>query len=82
MLLAATALGLGATLTTLYLGFEKEAEAAFGLLRVGIPMQSFRSVIRWVASGRFAGSRSAMSSMRTGGVRRMGTYRDGAERWG
>ena len=31
MLLAATALGLGATLTTLYLGFEKEAEAALGL---------------------------------------------------
>jgi nitroreductase len=32
MLLAARALGLGATLTTLYLQFEKEAEAAFGLL--------------------------------------------------
>ena len=31
MLLAARALGLGATLTTLYLAFEKEAEAAFGL---------------------------------------------------
>ena len=31
MLLAARALGLGATLTTLYLQFEKEAEAAFGL---------------------------------------------------
>src|SRR6201989_1195032 len=31
MLLAARALGLGATLTTLYLNFEKKAEAALGL---------------------------------------------------
>jgi hypothetical protein len=31
MLLAARALGLGATLTTLYLQFENEAEAALGL---------------------------------------------------
>jgi len=31
MLLAPPALGLGATLTTLYLQFEKEAEAALGL---------------------------------------------------
>src|SRR3954466_12417978 len=31
MLLAARALGLGATLTTLYLSFEKEAETALGL---------------------------------------------------
>jgi hypothetical protein len=31
MLLAARALGLGATLTTLHLVFEKEAEAARGL---------------------------------------------------
>ena len=31
MLLAARALGLGATLTTLYLQFETEAEAALGL---------------------------------------------------
>jgi len=31
MLLAARALGLGATLTTLHLQFEKEAEAALGL---------------------------------------------------
>ena len=53
MLLAATALGLGATLTTLYLGFEKEAEAAFGLLRGGIPMTFCRSAIGWAASGRF-----------------------------
>ena len=47
MLLAARALGLGATLTTLYLQFEKEAEAALGLppgvhsyalLPIGYPM--------------------------------------------
>ena len=31
LLLAARALGLGATLTTLYLAFEKEVEAALGL---------------------------------------------------
>ena len=31
ILLAARALGLGATLTTLYLQFEKEAKAALGL---------------------------------------------------
>jgi hypothetical protein len=31
MLLAARALGLGETLTTLYLHFEKEVEAALGL---------------------------------------------------
>jgi nitroreductase len=50
MLLAARALGLGATLTTLYLSFEKEAEAAFGLpadwhsyaiLPVGYPVGRF-----------------------------------------
>jgi nitroreductase len=33
MLLVARALGLGATLTTLFLNFEKEAEAALGLPR-------------------------------------------------
>jgi nitroreductase len=31
MLLAARALGLGTTLTTLYLAFEKEVDAALGL---------------------------------------------------
>jgi nitroreductase len=49
------ALGLGATLTTLYLQFEKEAEAAFGLppsvrsyalLPVGYPMGRFGPVRR------------------------------------
>ena len=53
MLLAARALGLGATLTTLYLVFEKEAEAAMGLppnfhsyalLPIGYPMGRFGPV--------------------------------------
>jgi nitroreductase len=55
MLLAARALGLGATLTTLYLQFEKETEAAFGLppgvhsyalLPIGCPMGRFGPVRR------------------------------------
>jgi nitroreductase len=55
MLLAARALGLGATLTTLYLNFEKEVEAALGLpadvhsyalLPIGYPMGRFGSVRR------------------------------------
>src|SRR6516165_2637950 len=55
MLLAARALGLGATLTTLYLQFEKEAEAALGLplnvhsyplLPIGYPAGRFGPVRR------------------------------------
>jgi nitroreductase len=55
MLLAARALGLGATLTTLYLLFEKEAEAALGLpdgvhsyaiLPIGYPEGKFGPVAR------------------------------------
>jgi nitroreductase len=55
MLLAARALGLGATLTTLYLQFEKEAETALGLppgvhsyalLPIGYPMGRFGPVRR------------------------------------
>jgi len=55
MLLAARALGLGATLTTLYLQFEKEAESALGLpsgvhsyalLPIGYPMGRFGPVRR------------------------------------
>ncbi len=53
MLLAARALGLGATLTTLYLQFEKEVEAALGLppgvhsyalVPIGYPMGRFGPV--------------------------------------
>jgi nitroreductase len=55
MLLAARALGLGATLTTLYLQFEKDAEAAMGLpadvhsyaiLPIGYPVGRFGPVRR------------------------------------
>ena len=55
MLLAARALGLGATLTTLYLTYEKEAEAALGLpadwhsyaiLPIGYPTGRFGPVRR------------------------------------
>ena len=55
ILLAARALGLGATLTTLYLQFEKEAEAEMGLppnfhsyalLPIGYPMGRFGPVRR------------------------------------
>jgi nitroreductase len=58
ILLAAKALGLGATLTTVYLNFEKEAEAALGLpadwhsyaLRpIGYPMGRFGPVRRFFA---------------------------------
>ena len=55
MLLAARALGLGATLTTLHLQFEKEVEATLGLppgahsyalLPIGYPMGRFGPVRR------------------------------------
>ena len=55
MLLAARALGLGATLTTLYLQFEKDAEAAMGLpadvhsyaiIPIGYPLGKFGPVCR------------------------------------
>jgi nitroreductase len=55
MLLAARALGLGATLTTLYLSFEKQVEAALGLpadwhsyalIPIGYPMGQFGPVRR------------------------------------
>jgi nitroreductase len=68
-LVAARALGLGATLTTLYLQFEKEPETAFGLppgvhsyalLPIGYPMGHFIRVHRprdtgiWVAQTSWA----------------------------
>jgi nitroreductase len=60
VLLAARALGLGATLTTLYLQFEKEAEAAldwpsgvysYALLPIGYPMGRFGRVRRVPLAG-------------------------------
>ncbi len=59
MLLAARALGLGATLTTLYLAHEREAEAAMGLpegvhsyaiIPIGYPMGKFGPVKRTALS--------------------------------
>ena len=68
VLLAARAVGLGATLTTLYLQFEKEAEAALGL-PPGVHSYAFcRSATPRAGSGRCAVSRSPMSSMKIGGV--------------
>ena len=46
ILLAARALGLGATLTTLCLQFEKQVEAALGLLPIGYPMGRLGSICR------------------------------------
>ena len=57
-LLAARALGLGATLTTLYLQFEKEAEATLGLPPNVHSYAMLRSAIRWDGSGQCAVSRS------------------------
>jgi nitroreductase len=54
MLLAARALGLGATLTTLYLQFEKEAEAALGCRRPSTRMRCCRSATLWAGSVQFA----------------------------
>src|SRR5216684_3348078 len=78
MLLAARALGLGATLTTLYLQFEKEAEAALGLppgvhsyalLAIGYPIGRF---------GRFAVFRSLISSTKIDGANLAGICRTNA----
>ena len=59
MLLAARALGLGATLTTLYLQFEKEAEAALGLppSRQG----TIQTGASWMCAARYS---AALSSRR------------------
>jgi nitroreductase len=54
MLLAARALGLRATLTTLYLSFEKEAEAAFGL---PADWHSYAILPVWYPVGRFGPAR-------------------------
>ena len=62
MLLAPPALGLGATLTTLYLQFEKEAEIALGLPSGVHCMPFCRSATQRGGSGQYAASRSLMSS--------------------
>jgi len=67
VLLAARAVGLGATLTTLYLQFEKEAETALGP-PPGVHSYAFcRSATPRAGSGRCAVSRSPMSFSKIGG---------------
>jgi hypothetical protein len=51
-------LGLGATLTTPYLQFEKEAQAGLGLPS-GVDSPFCRSATQWAGSVRFAVFRSA-----------------------
>jgi hypothetical protein len=65
MLLALRALGLGATLTTLYLQFEKEAEAALGLPPASILMLCCRSATQWAGSDQSAVFRWPMPSTKT-----------------
>ena len=74
MLLAARALGLGATLTTLHLRFEKETEEALGLppdvhsyalLPIGYPMGR---------SGRSPARHLPILCIRTGGASAAATY--------
>ena len=72
MLLAARALGLGATLTTLHLQFEQEAEAALGLPPGVHSYACGRSAIPWDGSGPSAASRSLMLSTKISGP----AYRD------
>jgi len=69
MLLAARALGLGATLTTLYLQFEKEAEAALGLPPGVHSYACCRSAIPWAGSDQSVVLRWAMWFTKTGGDR-------------
>ena len=72
MLLAARALGLGATLTTLYLQFEKEAEWPRSAYRqTSTHMLCCRSATRWDGLGRCAEPRSPMSSMKTSAAIRL-----------
>jgi hypothetical protein len=69
ILLAARALGLGETLTTLYLQFEREAEAALGLpTGFHSPMLCCRSATPWGGSDQSAASLSQMSSTKIGGA--------------
>ena len=59
--------GLGATLTTLYLQFEKEAEAALGLPPGVHAYARCRSATPWDGSGQSAILRSRMSSTKIDG---------------
>ena len=75
MLLAPRALGLGATLTTLYLQFENEAEAVLGL---PASVHSYALLPRLPDGTVWACPpfRSSMWSMKIGGVRLTGICSD------
>src|ERR1700720_177881 len=75
MLLAARALGLGATLTTLYLNFEKEVEAALGLPPNVHSYALLRSNLARSLRCRFVPTRSAQHS------RERGQWRAEARHW-
>src|SRR5205814_2520178 len=72
MLLAARALGLGATLTTLYLQFEKELEAASHCRPACTRMPCCRSATQWDGSDPSALFRSPISSTKIGGASHTG----------
>jgi hypothetical protein len=76
MLLAARALGVGATLTTLHLQFAKEAEAALGLPPNSTPMPCYRSATPLAGSGQYAVLRWPMSFMKIDGARLTGICSD------
>jgi hypothetical protein len=86
MLLAARALGPGATLTTLYLQFEKEAEAALGLPPGVHSMPCCQSATRWAVSDQSVVFRWPMSFTKIDGASLTGikSRREvgcGAPRW-
>ena len=76
MLLAARAFGLGATVTTLHVNFEREAEPRSACRPASTRMPFCRSGTRWDGSGRFAAWLWPMSSLRTVGVRFSGCVAD------
>ena len=76
MLLAPRALGLGTTLTTLYLQFEKEAEAALGLPPGVHSYGRCRSATQWAGSDQSAVLRWPMSSMKADGASLTGICSD------
>ena len=67
MLLAA-ALGLGATLTTLYLQSRKKQRRRLAYRPMYIPIRCCRSATRWAGSALFAEFRSQMSSTKISGA--------------
>jgi hypothetical protein len=82
MLLAARELGLGATPTTLYLQFEKEAEAALGLPPGYTRMPCCRSATPWAGLGQSAVLRSPKGGTPASFRLKVGEARDDSARNG